>query len=81
MRVSGLASKMKEITIRGAYIPIGTVFSGDINGGWGLFLRTYSGIVDLQNPTNTWTIDPESNELSVGVQDYQIRTVELQVLD
>lgn len=41
-----------EVTVR--QIPIGTVFLGKV-GGRSTFLRTFDGIVDLENPHRTWT--------------------------
>lgn len=37
-------------------IPVGTYFTGSIGGvsSHGLFVRTYSNIVLLSNPRNTW---------------------------
>ena len=44
-------------------IPVGTVFAGII-GHYGIHLRTFDEVVDLADPTNTWTCE-ESGEAIV----------------
>jgi hypothetical protein len=41
--------------IVGALIPVGTYFLGKIGVCAGLFVRTYDGIVSLNQPENTWS--------------------------
>ena len=55
-------------------IEIGTVFSGSLLGGKGVFLKTYLGIVNLEDPVLTWN-DPRTR-----VDNYKELNVELVVL-
>lgn len=66
-------------SITAMFIPVGTVFSGDLNdidgeGGVRICLRTYSQIVDLESPGNTWSL------LNFTVYNYVVLDVELHVM-
>lgn len=53
-------------------VPIGTVFSGQIASKPSTFLATFSGAVDLNNPSATW-----SRTCGVDIHNYAPLTVEL----
>ena len=66
---------VKALTIPGREIPIGTVFEGRVNSIYpGLWLRTYSGIVDLRNPHTTFNFTEADAPRRFGplVSDYQV---------
>ncbi len=50
----------KNITIYGKDIPVGTIFTGKIQGE-SVFLKTYSAVVDLKCPNNDWTLSVTCN--------------------
>jgi len=52
--------------IRMADIPISTVFTGNIGMVTSLFVKSFSGIIDLANPNHTW--DRSANN---EVRDYK----------
>ena len=47
----------KDVTMCAHSIPIGEIFTGQTDYGSSVYLRTYSGIVDLKNARNTWTLN------------------------
>lgn len=69
-----IVDKRKETpvsTIRAHNIPIGTIFTGVINIRSQIFLRIYSGLVDLAEPRNTWDM------LDFDINNYQPLNVTL----
>jgi hypothetical protein len=67
--------KPKELMIA-TNIPVGTVFSGRLgpNSEEIIFLRTYDGIVNLENPVCTWST------LDFPILNYLVLDVELRVI-
>lgn len=53
MKIESKLDVWRPVTI--GDIPIGTVFYGDITGGVRLYLRHFSGVVDLENPHSTFS--------------------------
>jgi len=44
-------------------IPIGSVFTGKIGQHKGTFLRTFDGVVHLEEPNNTWGPDVRTHNV------------------
>jgi len=61
-------------------IPVGTVFDGGAGlCGNGPFLRTYDGIVSLDNPGMTWGPEGTEEGWELIVEDYQPLGAELMI--
>lgn len=58
-------------------IPTGTVFTALVSSiHRGTFLRTFNGIVMLDDPARTWTVNENTN-LAPKIEEYIERNVEL----
>ena len=58
IRIDYVKSAKKEITVKGGDMPVGAVMYGTIHGyGKSLWLRTYDGLVRLDDPQSTWSCD------------------------
>lgn len=65
------------VSILASTIPIGTVFTGFLGGYTGAFLRTFSGIVFLNDSMRTWN----NNQIDVcEVKDYVVRIAKVVLL-
>jgi hypothetical protein len=68
--------------IRVTDIPISTTFTGTIGNTTGLFLRTFSSVVNLRDPGSTWNILEPGLACSFAatvVKDYNPVAVELTI--
>ena len=57
MKIKYENEKESETVTHGQDVAIETVFSGNIGLIGSVFLRMYSGIVDLKHPGTTWSFD------------------------
>jgi len=53
----------KPKTIRGYEIPVGTYFTGSIDGNDGLFVRSFGSIVSLDNPKKDYDAYPSDSPI------------------
>lgn len=59
MKIIDLLSTRPRPTIATGDIPVGTVFRAHLAGGiTHIFLRIHTGIVALDDPARTWTMNP-----------------------
>lgn len=73
MRVS-IVDRKTYVTINSKYIPIGTVFSGQIGPYTpSIFIKSYSAVVSLKNPLDDWLNN-------IMVKDYMELDAELIVM-
>lgn len=70
-------SNVKEI--RGSEIPVGTYFTGKIGFEAGLFVRSFLGIIKVDDPKYTWSFDAEC-DLSPPVKNYNLVDVEVKII-
>jgi hypothetical protein len=64
MKISQSVFNLGGRTVLRQDIPTGTTFLGVIGGIQSLFLKTFSGTVDLKDPENTWAGSDDARYLS-----------------
>lgn len=71
MKVTDKRSPLPNPVITASDIPMGGVFTGSITGRKGVFVKSYYGIVMLDEPKTTWS-GP-----NVGVHEYRSAILEV----
>lgn len=77
MKIFDNRKSMLSKTINSISIPIGTVFTGELGRHRrrsGIYLRAYQSLIDLNDPSQTWTVD---DEYDTKIYNYQSLEVEL----
>lgn len=69
-----------EKEIKASKISIGTYFTGKVGCETGLFVRSFLGIIKIDDPNCTWSFDAEYDVFAPFVKNYHPVDIEIKIM-